>query len=106
MFSLYHKPTQTTGSSEMAKLTVSYGNSSFGVPNTSVTRLGIYMDLCGEKKSRDSSVGIATSYGLDGRGSRIRFPAGTGNFSLHHRVQNGSGAPPSLLSNGYQRPFP
>jgi hypothetical protein len=24
------------------------------------------------------------------RGSRVRFPAGAGNFSLHHRVQNGS----------------
>jgi hypothetical protein len=30
-------------------------------------------------------------YGLDNRGSRVRFPAGAGNFSLHHRVQNGSG---------------
>jgi hypothetical protein len=28
--------------------------------------------------------------GLEGRGSRVRFPAGAGNFSLHHRVQNGS----------------
>jgi hypothetical protein len=26
------------------------------------------------------------------RGSRVRFPAGAGNFSLHHRIQNGSGA--------------
>jgi hypothetical protein len=43
-------------------------------------------------KSRDSSVGIATGYGLDDRGSTVRFPAGAGNFSLHHRVQNGSGA--------------
>jgi hypothetical protein len=32
--------------------------------------------------SRDSSVGIAQGYGLDDRGSRVRFPAGTGNFSL------------------------
>jgi hypothetical protein len=31
-------------------------------------------------------------YGLDDRGSRVRFPAGAGNFSLHHHVQNGSGA--------------
>jgi hypothetical protein len=31
---------------------------------------------------------------MDGRGSRVRFPAGAGNFSLHHRVQNGSGAHP------------
>jgi hypothetical protein len=31
-------------------------------------------------KSRESSVGIASGYGLDDRGSRVRFPAGTGNF--------------------------
>jgi hypothetical protein len=49
--------------------------------------------LCfGEAPSRDSSIGIALGYGLDDRGSRVRFPAGAGNFSLHHRVQNGSGA--------------
>jgi hypothetical protein len=45
--------------------------------------------------SRDSAVGIAVGYGLDGQGSRVRFPAGAGNFSLHHRVQNGSGAHPA-----------
>jgi hypothetical protein len=28
------------------------------------------------------------------RGSRVRFPAGAGNSSLHHRVHNGSGAHP------------
>jgi hypothetical protein len=28
-------------------------------------------------------------------GSRVRFPVGAGNFSLHHRVQNGSGAHPA-----------
>jgi hypothetical protein len=38
------------------------------------------------------SVGIALGYVLDDRGSRVRFSEGTGNFSLHHRVQNGSGA--------------
>jgi hypothetical protein len=43
---------------------------------------------------RDSSAGIALGYGLDDRGSRVRFPAGAGNFSLHHRVQTGSGAHP------------
>jgi hypothetical protein len=42
--------------------------------------------------SRDNSVGIALGYGLDDRGSGVRFPAGAGKFSLHHRVQNGSGA--------------
>jgi hypothetical protein len=45
-------------------------------------------------KNRDSSVGIALGYGMDDRGSRVRFPARAGNFSLHHRVQNGSGAHP------------
>jgi hypothetical protein len=45
------------------------------------------------------------------RGSRVRFSAGTGNFSLHHRVQNGSGAHPApypvvpgALSLGVKRP--
>jgi hypothetical protein len=37
-------------------------------------------------RSRDSSVGIALGYGLDDRGSRVRFPAGAGKFSLHHRI--------------------
>jgi hypothetical protein len=63
---------------------------------------------------RDSSVGIALGYGLDDRGSRVRFPAGAGNFSLHHRVQNGSGAHPAsypldrvtgALSLGVKRPW-
>jgi hypothetical protein len=45
--------------------------------------------------SRDSSVGIALGYGLDDRGSRVRFPVGAGNFYLHHRVQNGSAAHPA-----------
>jgi hypothetical protein len=51
-------------------------------------------------KSRDSSVGIALDYGLDDRGSRVRFPAGVGNFSLHHRVQNGSWAHPASYPVG------
>jgi hypothetical protein len=42
-----------------------------------------------------SSIGIALGYGLDYRGSRVRFPAAAGNFSLHHRVQDGSGAHPA-----------
>jgi hypothetical protein len=43
----------------------------------------------------DSSVGIELGYGLDDRGSRSLLPAGAGDFSLHHRVQNGSGAHPA-----------
>jgi hypothetical protein len=43
---------------------------------------------------------IALGYGLDDRGSRVRFPAAAGNFSLHHRVQNGSGAHPASYPMG------
>jgi hypothetical protein len=52
------------------------------------------------------SVGIALGYGLDDRGSRVRFPAGAGNFSLHHRVQNGSGAHPPSYPTGSGGSFP
>jgi hypothetical protein len=47
------------------------------------------------QKSRDISVGIALGYGLDDRGSRVRFTAEAGSFSLHRRVQNGSGTHPA-----------
>jgi hypothetical protein len=56
-------------------------------------------------ESRDSSVGIALGYGLLDRGSRVRFPAGAGNFSLHHCVQNGSGAHPASYPMGTRRCF-
>jgi hypothetical protein len=57
-------------------------------------------------RSRDSSVGIALGYGLDDRGSRVRFPAGAGNFSLHHRVQTGSGAHAASYPVGTRGSFP
>jgi hypothetical protein len=59
-----------------------------------------YYTYMGRTKSRDSSVGIALGYGLDNRGSRVRFPAETGNFSLHNRVQNSSGAHPASYPRG------
>jgi hypothetical protein len=45
-------------------------------------------------------IGIALGYGLDDRGSRVRFVAGTWNFSLHLRVQNGSGVHPASYPMG------
>jgi hypothetical protein len=57
-------------------------------------------------KSRDNSVGIALGYGLDDRCSRVLFPAGAGNFSLHHRVQNGSGAHPASYPMDTRGSFP
>jgi hypothetical protein len=52
----------------------------------------IKTDLMETDESRSSSVGIVTGYGLDDRGSGVRFPAGAGNFSL---FQTGSGSHPS-----------
>jgi hypothetical protein len=45
--------------------------------------------------SWDSSVGIATGYGLDDRIVGVQFPVEGGNFSLRNRVQTGSGAHPA-----------
>jgi hypothetical protein len=55
---------------------------------------------------RDSSVGIALGYGLDDRGSRVRFSAEAGDFSLHHSVQIGSGAHPASYPMGTRGSFP
>jgi hypothetical protein len=49
---------------------------------------------------------MALGCGLDDRGSGVRFPAGAGNFSLHHRVRNGSGARPASYPMGTRGSFP
>jgi hypothetical protein len=54
----------------------------------------------------ESSVGITLGYGLNDRGSRVRFSAGAGNFSLHHRVQTSSGAHPASYPMGKRGSFP
>jgi hypothetical protein len=46
------------------------------------------------------SVGMALSYGMDDRDSKVWFPAGAGNLSLHHRVDTGSGAHPAFYPMG------
>jgi hypothetical protein len=47
-----------------------------------------------------------SGYGLDDRGSRVRFPAGAGNFSHHHRVQTGSGTHSASYPMGTRGSFP
>jgi hypothetical protein len=42
--------------------------------------------------SRNSSVGIATGYGMDGRGNGVRFPAKARDLSLLNSIQTGSEA--------------
>jgi hypothetical protein len=53
-----------------------------------------------------SSIGISLGYGLDDRGSRVRFPAGAWNFALHHRVRNGSGVHPASYPMATRGSFP
>jgi hypothetical protein len=62
--------------------------------------------LPGETKENNvSSISIALDYGLDDHGSRVRFLVGTGNFSLHHSIQNGSGAHPASYPMGTRCSF-
>jgi hypothetical protein len=74
--------------------------------NVMVSLKTLYIHILDPTRKSDSSVGIALGYGLDDRGSRFRFLAGAGNFSLHHRVQNGSGAPSASYSMGTRGSFP
>jgi hypothetical protein len=62
-------------------------------PENSFTSICVY----GSKK-RDSSVGIA--------GSKVRFSAGDGHFSLQNRAQNGSGAHLASYEMGTKGSFP
>jgi len=45
-------------------------------------------------------------YELNDRDSRVGFLAGTGNFSLHHCVQNGPGAHPASYPMATMGSFP
>jgi hypothetical protein len=71
----------------------------------------LYFPRIGSNISHDSSVGIALGYGLDDRGSRVRIPAGSGNFlfTTASRMALGPTQPPiqwvpGSLSLGVRRP--
>jgi hypothetical protein len=84
------------------------------MPNLSFVRMCVSVVLCKEMDNFRTHTHTHThtafvgklGYGLDDRGSRVRIPAGTGNFSLHHRVRNGSGAHPASYPMGTRGSFP
>jgi hypothetical protein len=61
------------------------------------------LERCGRLESQSGHIMPGE---LDDRGSRFRFPAGTGNVSLHHRDQNSSGARPTSYPMGTRGSFP
>jgi hypothetical protein len=58
------------------------------------------------KRRLDSSVNIATGYGLDGRGIRVPFPIRVRDFPLFHKVQTGSEAHRASYPVGVGITFP
>jgi hypothetical protein len=66
----------------------------------------IYLSFSPPVKSRGSSVGTVTDYGLDDQGSRVRFPKGAGIFlfSTASRMTLGPNEPPIQWVRGGSSP--
>jgi hypothetical protein len=62
--------------------------------------------VCVLSGSRDSSVGIATGYGLDDQGGGSSIPGRVNKFSLLHIVQTGPGVHPTSYKMGTRGSFP
>jgi len=56
--------------------------------------------------SQPSQIIIHNYYSIFVQSSRARFPAGAGNFSIHHRLHTGSGAHPASYQMGTGGFFP
>jgi hypothetical protein len=79
---------------------ISRGRGAQIINRTKFASLFRFFRVSVSSKSCDISVGIALGYGLDDWSSRVRSPTGAGNFSLHHRDQNSSGAHPVFYPVG------
>jgi hypothetical protein len=66
----------------------------------------LYEKLHYKLRSRGSSGSIVSGYGLDDWAIEVRSSAGAEDLSSSLCVQTDSGAPPSLLYNGYRGFFP
>jgi hypothetical protein len=67
--------------------------------------MGNIWSVTNSLRSRDSAVGIATDYGLDGQEVGVRVPVGVRSFSSPRhpgRLWN----LPNFISNGYRGHFP
>jgi hypothetical protein len=59
----------------------------------------IYVHYTVQERSRDSSVGVATNYGLEDREIGVRVPVGSRIIPTSSTSALG---PPNLLSNGHR----
>jgi hypothetical protein len=75
------------------------------IANVVLYRRPTYFSYYRTTKSRDIIVGIATGYGLDGRGVGVQVPVGSRIFSSP-RCPDRLWGSTNLLSNGYGGTFP
>jgi hypothetical protein len=71
-------------------------------PGYQSSRFRMFVDFL---KRRDSTIGIATDYGLVGQGTRVRIPV-RARFISSPRHSDRFWGTPSLLCNGYRGFFP
>jgi hypothetical protein len=103
---LFSSLVTTRGNLDLGKINSEERYRDRSQPSNISSRFKISLALNDPVESRDSSVGVALGYGLGDRGSRVRFPAEAGNFSLHHRVQNGPEAHLASYVTGTGGSFP
>jgi hypothetical protein len=69
-----------------------------------VVFFNVEMKYVMEARSRDSSVGIATAYGLDDRGVGVGVPVGSRIFTISFRTALGSTQSPIQCVPGVKQP--